>query len=66
MAEPLAVVAEKRECSVCGEEIPPDEHWHECTVCGAVLCNFCAISGPRCLDCQDVEVVPWTISRASS
>jgi len=33
----------------CGEEIPPDEHTHECAKCGATLCTS---ASPRCRACD--------------
>ncbi|MBN1180510.1 MAG: hypothetical protein JXD18_14975 [Anaerolineae bacterium] len=39
-------------CAVCGASISPDEVRTPCAGgCGAVLCFYCAISGPRCLGC---------------
>lgn len=38
-------------CSVCGEDIPPDEGVEPCFKCGAPMCSNCERSGPRCLKC---------------
>jgi len=42
-------------CVSCGEIIPPDDHSHECVVCGATLCNFCATASARCPNCIGEE-----------
>jgi len=44
-----------RRCVSCGEIISPDDHSHECIVCGATLCNLCATASARCPDCTGEE-----------
>lgn len=52
-SESLAGLMGDTKCRSCGEGIDPGEHAHECTSCGATLCNFCFSASARCPTCED-------------
>jgi len=41
-------------CASCNKAIQPGESADPCFRCGASLCFYCSISGPRCRGCADL------------